>query len=51
MSRLDYIDGLYRAIEIIQGEEYPLSYGLVRVKSMVDDILEEIESQERRWDD
>lgn len=39
----DYIEGLYRAIEIIQGEDYPESHGLVRVDSIVSDIQDEID--------
>jgi hypothetical protein len=36
------IDGLKRAIAIIQGEDYPESNGLVRVDSIVEDLLDEI---------
>lgn len=41
----DFIEGLRRAIEIIQGESYPESHGLVSVDSIVRDLEDEIDSQ------
>lgn len=53
MSARQYgiIDGLEIAIAIIQGESYPESHGLVSVKSIVQDLQDEIDAREADLDE